>query len=641
MKRFKKLIVAGLVMTLPFYTISGQHKPSEYLSRYESEYLVRLKDHCYTSITIAKGELKIERKFIKENLYLDKSAGAMGNISLEYTPPFTAIDNIEAYSLIPRTDKDDYTRKKVKDIADEQIISNDYFYEGNRAKIFSYPSLQKGAISVLEYTENVHEPKLIGSEVFQGFSVVEDQLFELRHDKEVELDIRYFNCTEDYFDYTVTESGSTIIHRWSPREYEKIREEENMPEYLRVMPHIVYRIKSYTYKDSEHPVLRNTEDLYQWYQSFVEDVNSDNNDAIYALTDSLISGKSGEIEKTRAIFQWVQGNIKYVAFEDGLGGFVPRKPADVFNKRYGDCKDMSCLLVNMLNHANVSAYHTWIGTRRLPYSYSDVPSPLADNHMIACASINGECIFLDPTGSDLPFPLPSSFIQGKEALIGVAQDSFVVKEVPIVPASQNTIYDSTCIKLEGLSLKGTGVRTYTGYYADVLNRNLHNNDRNELNDIIKYRVRKGNNKCISRNYNVDQQQSHTALDYEFEIGDYAYDSEGQIFLNLNLEKIMNDYKVKADRQYPVDYNFTSTHIRDYVLEIPEGYTTSYVPEASELTFPEFGFTIKYTQVENKLHYHLEITMDALQVEKSDFDNWNKMIKALNTNYNTSIILTKQ
>ena len=44
----------------------------------------------------------------------------------------------------------------------------------------------------------------------------------------------------------------------------------------------------------------------------------------------------------------LQNNINYVAFEDGLGGFIPRGAASVCDKRYGDCKDKSLLLVTLL-----------------------------------------------------------------------------------------------------------------------------------------------------------------------------------------------------------------------------------------------------------------------------------------------------
>ena len=124
------------------------------------------------------------------------------------------------------------------------------------------------------------------------------------------------------------------------------------------------------------------------------------------------------------IFNWVQDNIRYIAFEDGLGGFIPRDAASVCNKRYGDCKDMANLLFEMLNHAGIEAYRAWIGTRNRPYKYKEVPTPMVDNHMITAVIIDGETIFLDATDSYVPFGLPSAFTQTKEALLGIDENSY-------------------------------------------------------------------------------------------------------------------------------------------------------------------------------------------------------------------------
>ncbi len=639
MMNFKKCkpLAAYLLFTTALY---GQLTPSAYIDKYADEYVVRLKDHCYTNIAIKKGEIVIDRNFSQKNLYLDKSSSSIGNTSLQYNPPFTYIDNIKAYSLIPKLDEDAYQKQKVKDITDKDVISENIFFGGNRAKIFTYSGLQKGAITVLEYTENVVEPKLVGSEIFQSFGKLEDQLFELTYDENINIDIKYFNCTENYFHHTVETKGGTIIHRWVPKVNEEFKSESDMPEYLSIMPHIVYRVVSYNYKGDSVNVLRGPEDLYAWYQSLMIDVNVDENDYINKITDSLIAGETSPRIKTQKIFEWVQSNIKYIAFEDGLGGFKPRLPTQVFEKRYGDCKDMSCLTVNMLRHANIPAYHTWIGTRRLPYTYSDVPSPLADNHMIVAVLLDSNIIFLDPTNSDLPFPLPSSFIQGKEAMIGISTDSFAIETVPFVSANENVVYDSTFITLDGLDLSGSGVRNYRGYYADNLNSKLHDNDQDELNDLLKYHVRKGNNKCISSGYNLKKETDRTLISYQFDVTGYAYQDGDQVFLNLNLEKVMSDYKIKDDRVYPVEYRFAYTMIRSFTIQIPEGYMVSHTPPPAEFSTDDFGFSLNYTQAGNTLSYHLEIDLKDLRIENDQFADWNTMIKELNKNYNSSIILTK-
>ena len=75
-------------------------------------------------------------------------------------------------------------------------------------------------------------------------------------------------------------------------------------------------------------------------------------------------------------------NIKYIAFEYALGGFIPREANEVFQKKYGDCKDNSSILFKMLEIAGLQGNLTWIGTRKIPYTYEEVPTRAVDNHMI-------------------------------------------------------------------------------------------------------------------------------------------------------------------------------------------------------------------------------------------------------------------
>lgn len=123
-----------------------------------------------------------------------------------------------------------------------------------------------------------------------------------------------------------------------------------------------------------------------------------------------------------------------MAFEDGLGGFIPREAKTICDRQYGDCKDMANITTTMLKMAGIPAYLTWIGTRSIPYRYAEVPCPMADNHMICTYMIDGTYYFLDATGKDTPLGTPTSMIQGKEAMIGLGAGKFEIITVPAVPA---------------------------------------------------------------------------------------------------------------------------------------------------------------------------------------------------------------
>ena len=187
----------------------------------------------------------------------------------------------------------------------------------------------------------------------------------------------------------------------------------------------------------------------------VENINKEDTDPeLEVLVAELIKGKTSDLEKVKALYYWTQKNIKYIAFEYALGGFIPREANDVFQKKYGDCKDNSSILYKMLEIAGLEGNLTWIGTRKIPYTYEEVPTPAVDNHMILSYEYNNKTYYLDATGRYIQIDYPSSFIQGKEALIANGK-SYKIKKIPVIAANLNTITDSTYLKISGRDIIGS------------------------------------------------------------------------------------------------------------------------------------------------------------------------------------------
>ena len=87
------------------------------------------------------------------------------------------------------------------------------------------------------------------------------------------------------------------------------------------------------------------------------------------------------IEKMKAIAQFVQHDIRYVAIELGIGGWQPHSASDVFAHRYGDCKDKVTLMASMLREAGVDSFYVVINDERGAVR-QDMPAHNGFNHVI-------------------------------------------------------------------------------------------------------------------------------------------------------------------------------------------------------------------------------------------------------------------
>ncbi len=126
-----------------------------------------------------------------------------------------------------------------------------------------------------------------------------------------------------------------------------------------------------------------------------------------------------QLEKMKAIATFMQVEVRYVAITLGIGGQQPHPANEIFDKRFGDCKDKATLMSTMLKEIGVDSYYVIINTERGSVS-EKTPAAVGDfNHVVlairlpkawttrACwlpSSIRGwgGCCFLIPPTRLLP-----------------------------------------------------------------------------------------------------------------------------------------------------------------------------------------------------------------------------------------------
>ena len=98
--------------------------------------------------------------------------------------------------------------------------------------------------------------------------------------------------------------------------------------------------------------------------------------------------------------RFVQDSIRYLGIEDGANAFRPVQPNQSFERRFGDCKDKTVLLRQILAELGVDSvpvcvHHAW--RERLD---DLIPSPIAFDHVILRIDLpNGEALWCDATDS--------------------------------------------------------------------------------------------------------------------------------------------------------------------------------------------------------------------------------------------------
>lgn len=643
---FKEMIgrktLLGIIGILSIANAFAQPKEELYRlqQKYPDQSVVYTSVNEQIDIAVVNGSLDIKMKIDKESMLLDDRAALYSESRVSYSSLIYLTD-IKAATLYPGDKR--YKEIKVDEFKDRDKFNDSYiFHDDVKEKKFSYPELVKGAKRTLSMYYEMRDPYLLSSYQLPEYYPVENSTLKIVCPAEVEIGYKIFNADSVNISYeTRTEKGK-VIHEWKTKNIKKIDDEGGGPGHLYYTPHIVYFIKSYTANGQKQKILGSVDDLHNYYSKLVMGINKDTYQPLKKVVDSLTVGAKGDSDKIKSIFYWVKDNIKYIAFESGYEGFIPREAKDIFEKRYGDCKDMASILTEMMKYAGITSYLTWIGSRELPYSYADNPTSGSDNHMIASTKLNGKYLFLDATSTNTPFGYPSAFTQGKESIVHLSDTKYEVVKVPEISDSLNVNRDSVFIEIDkNLRIAGSGVGTYTGFERDEILELLDDKSKEEKLTTLKSYYQKGTNKFFLEGYeesDATDRDKPFSIQYKFNLSDYVLQSDNELFINLNLERIYDRSALEKDRKLDVEYDYKQQINNTIALKIPDGYTVSYLPPNDSLDTDLFGFKLTYEQTSNTVMLKTVVRLKTLMLQRKNFAKWNDFIDRLRKNYTESVAL---
>lgn len=590
--------------------------------------------------------IKVDDKVEITNFVSEKRAIAKSKNTSEYSvripfDSFSEITNIKGSTYIPTSGKTE--NLFAFDVGTYDVKSEEIYKSDNKYKFFVMPKVEDNSEIEYSYRVKHKEPRFLSLFQFQNNLKTESAKFQIKCQPTTEIGFKLFGNNQDKISFTKTTEDKLDVYTWEAKDLPEFEPQDGMPSALHFLPHIIYYIKSYQIDGKKEELLGTPEQLYKWYFSVVKDINQKPQTDIEAKTKELIKDKKTDLEKAKAIFHWVQQNMHYVAFEDGMGGFIPREAADVFQKLYGDCKDMANLLNQMLRYAKLNSNLTWIGTRLKPYKYVDVPTPIVDNHMITNVVIDGKSYFLDATDKFCPFTFPTAMIQGKEALIGKSEKEFTIETVPEILPIQNKVLINMNLNLENNNVVGEAKTSLSGINKCNLLNNLSNNVQ-EQEEIWKSIITSKNQKLQLETIETkknDYQESAASASFKLKLENGLKTVNDKFLLKPILLFPLKESVVDIEkRKLSYENNINFTYEIQYDYQLPADLKIEFVPENAKAENELASFDIQYKLVKNALSVTQKLVSKKLMLDTKDFALWNSFIKSLNKQYNQSIILTK-
>ncbi|QCK16193.1 transglutaminase-like domain-containing protein [Mangrovivirga cuniculi] len=517
------------------------------------------------------------------------------------------------------------------------VQSGDIFYSDAKVCAYNFEFDYRGRGINFESKTIFTDPKYLTKIFFSDDLPVEERLIRIKVPDYADIELVEVNFDGYNIQKKESKQDEITTYTYTLSEVEDFSDLERTPGYLHFLPHILILTKSYTINEEKRTVLSSTEDLYGWYYQLTKQISRDSK-SFEAKVKEITAGLDSDLDKMKAIYYWVQDNIKYIAFEDGLAGFKPEDAKEVYYNLYGDCKGMANLTREMLSIVGIDARLGWLGTNRIPYTY-DIPSLAVDNHMICVAYLNDNKYFLDPTEKFNKLDYNAERIQGKQIMIenGVG---YLIDTVRVEPIEKYLKESNWNFTIQDGVLAGIGETILKGEKKKDLLYFLSNQESEDLEKILKAVVCGSDDpdNFMINEYSAFDREKVFNVTYSMKLENNLNSFGDEIYVDLDFYEEFSKGEIEEDRKVLYSFGDKSFNRTTGELKIPVGYKVNYLPEPVEIKSDYYSFNMHFRQKGDRIIYFKEIKILKPILPKEEFINWNKAINTINNFYNDQIIL---
>jgi tetratricopeptide (TPR) repeat protein len=141
---------------------------------------------------------------------------------------------------------------------------------------------------------------------------------------------------------SVDERGNSRIYRFAADHVPALVAEPSMPPF----PSLLGFVHVSTYSSWK--------DLGRWYWGLTRD-QLEADDETRKLAHKIAQGKTTDLDKAKAVYDWVVTNTRYVALEFGIYGYKPHRCVQTVSRGWGDCKDKAAVIVTLLKELGIDS----------------------------------------------------------------------------------------------------------------------------------------------------------------------------------------------------------------------------------------------------------------------------------------------
>jgi hypothetical protein len=328
--------------------------------------------------------------------------------------------------------------------------------------------------------------------------------------------------------------------------------------------------------------------LYKLPEGFLRSPLSD----IVALIE-IWKKSSDPVQRALFALRFVQDEIRYLGFEDGLGSHKPTDPEVVFQRRFGDCKDKTLLLQALIQLMGIPSkpvlVHSKIG-RRLP---EFLPTPHVFNHVILRIDIENKSYFVDPTLTPQGGCLQDNFLPDFHWGLPIADEGITLIPLPRPPLEKTLKIDTSIILTSPSSAEMKIDWTYSGFKADMMRKVLRKGLKQISEDYLETIQRQYRGAMILSLLKIsdDTNQNILILSGSYKVPIRTHRGKKNLKIPSQIIEIYLDGDINLDRASPYQLIYPQWVTEHIHIENP---FNDWAPDSDEVTLKHESLNYHYS-----------------------------------------------
>lgn len=393
-----------------------------------------------------------------------------------------------------------------------------------------------------------------------------------------------------------------------------------------------------------------------WYTSLIAPRRASSPEVSEAA-HRITANAHGFDAQVRAIADFLQRDIRYVAISIGIGGYQPHFANETFRHKYGDCKDKATLMSVMLKELGYRSELVLLSTHRglvtptVPSSYFnhaiiaiELPKDVPDSAYPAMVKTKSgvRYVIFDPTNEYTPFGLIPSYEQTSYVL--VASDPGELVQLPLLAPTLNLNERAGKFTLstDG-ALIGEVIQKLTGDGASDMRNRLGHFDGKDRSQFLEASANASLKQASIESFdfeNLKEIDKDLVIKYKVAMPSYSQKAGTLVLVRPRVFGDKALHLPKKERTYAIDLEGSRRDHDVYEIKLPAGFVVDELPDNTHIDVGFAMYDSKIETVGDSIRYTREYVIRDPHIELSKLDDVRRLENAIAGDQFATAVLKK-